>query len=84
MHEAERKNDDCPPDAERLRQLRLLNERSQEECGAALGIGQSSYARMETGQTQLRRRDRVTLAVFYGMKVEDAFPDEPAALAGVG
>jgi transcriptional regulator with XRE-family HTH domain len=67
------------PDASRLAELREAHGLTQQECADALGIGQPSYAKMESGQTPLRRRDRVTLAVRYGLSLSAAFPDAEAA-----
>lgn len=68
-------------DPGRLVYLRTRFGKTQAECGAELGIGQSSYARMETGNTPLKRRDRVTLAVFYGLPLDEAFPESEVATA---
>jgi transcriptional regulator with XRE-family HTH domain len=73
---ATRKTREWP--AARLVELRERFERTQQECADALGIGQPSYARMESGLTPLRRRDMVTLSVLYGLDVAEAFPaDDP-------
>lgn len=61
-------------DASRLVELRERHGLTQQDCADALGIGQPSYAKMESGQTPLRRRDRVTLAVRYGLGLSVAFP----------
>lgn len=60
--------------ASRLNELRATYRRTQQECADALGISQSSYAEMESGSTRVRRRDMVTLAVFYGIDLDQAFP----------
>ena len=62
--------------ARRMVELRQLYNKTQQECADALGIGQSSYSEMEAGQLRIRRRDLVTLAVFYGLSLEEAFPAE--------
>lgn len=60
--------------AARMSELRSEHGRTQAECAAALGVGQPTYAEMESGKIRFRRRDLVTLAVLYGMDPEDAFP----------
>lgn len=61
--------------ASRMVELRRQYGRTQQACADALGIAQNSYAEMEAGKLRIRRRDLVTLAVFYGLPLEDAFPD---------
>lgn len=58
----------------RMAELREQYDRTQQECADALGVAQNTYAQMESGVIRFRRRDLVTLAVLYGMKLERAFP----------
>lgn len=58
----------------RMAELREEYNRTQRECADALGIAQNTYAQMESGVIRFRRRDLVTLAVLYGLKLERAFP----------
>lgn len=66
--------------ARRMAEIRREHGRSQAECAEALGIGQPSYSDMEAGQLKIRRRDLVTLAVFYGLSLDEAFPTDADAL----
>lgn len=59
----------------RMAELRAEHGRTQAECAAALGVGQPTYAEMESGRIRFRRRDLVTLAVLYGLDPEEAFPE---------
>lgn len=59
----------------RMKALREEHGRSQADAARALGVSQPSYWAMENGDTPPKRRDLVTLAVLYGMDVEDAFPN---------
>jgi transcriptional regulator with XRE-family HTH domain len=79
-----RRKEDRMPLARRMEQLRNTRRLTQQECADALGVGQSTYAQMESGEIRFRRRDLVTLAVLYGLTLDDAFPDffaEPPAVA---
>lgn len=58
----------------RMAELREEYDRTQQECADALGVAQNTYAQMESGTIRFRRRDLVTLAVLYGLKLEKAFP----------
>lgn len=60
--------------AGRMAELRATHGKTQQQCADALGIAQNSYAELEGGRTRPRRRDLVTLAVLYGLAVDDAFP----------
>lgn len=60
--------------ARRLVALRREAGITQRECADALGVNQPAYAKMESADTPLRRRDRVTLAVLYGLGEVEAFP----------
>lgn len=60
--------------AKRMAELRQQHRRSQQEAAAALGIAQTSYSDMERGMLRIRRRDLVTLAEYYGVPLEEAFP----------
>lgn len=60
--------------ATRMAELRGHFRHTQQECADALGIGQSSYAEMEAGNSRIRRRDMVTIAVHYGLPLSEAFP----------
>ena len=84
---AETRKQNRSPLAARLCTLRAQFQRTQQECADALGIGQTSYARMEAGETPLRRRDKVTIAELYGIPLEEAFPADAEATgigAGIG
>ena len=63
----------------RLRELRLAAGKRQRECAEALGVTQPSYARRESGETPLRRRDKVALALLFGLSVDEAFPGDASA-----
>jgi transcriptional regulator with XRE-family HTH domain len=69
------RKEDRLPLARRMEELRLGHRHTQQECADALGVGQSTYAQMESGDIRFRRRDLVTLSVLYGMDPEEAFPD---------
>jgi len=59
------------------KQLSAARERhryTQKACAKALGISQGGYADMEGGRSRVRRRDLVTLAVLFGVPLEEAFP----------
>lgn len=58
----------------RAEELRLNAGRSQKEAARALGLSQQAYNDALSSDTVLRRRDLVTLAVFYGMPLGVAFP----------
>jgi transcriptional regulator with XRE-family HTH domain len=58
----------------RMHELRTEYGLTQQECADALGVAQNTYAQMESGAIRFRRRDLVTLAVLYGLSLEDAFP----------
>jgi transcriptional regulator with XRE-family HTH domain len=58
----------------RMAELREEHRRTQQECADALGVAQNTYAQMESGVIRFRRRDLVTLAVLYGLRLEKAFP----------
>lgn len=60
--------------AVRMRELRKHFRHTQQECADALGVSQASYADMERGESRIRRRDLVTLAVLYGVNPETGFP----------
>lgn len=57
-----------------MRELRAHFRHTQLECANALGVTQAAYAFMERGESRIRRRDLVTLAVLYGIAPEVAFP----------
>ena len=59
---------------ERMRELRESRGATQTDCGVALGVGQSTYAEMESGDLPVRRRELVTLSVLYGLPLDAAFP----------
>lgn len=65
---------DRSPITQRMRELREAHGRTQQECAEALGVAQPTYAEMEHDKGRVRRRDLVTLAVLYGMPLEEAFP----------
>lgn len=60
--------------AARMRELRLHFRHTQQECADALGLTQAAYASMERGDSRIRRRDLVTLAVLFGTAPDVAFP----------
>ena len=62
------------PLARRMAELRTAHGLTQRQCADALGVTQSTYAEMEAGRIRFRRRDLVTLAVLYGLPLEEAFP----------
>lgn len=62
------------PLARRMAELRAEHGLTQQQCADALGVAQNTYAEMETGHIRFRRRDLVTLAVLYGLPLEEAFP----------
>lgn len=62
------------PLARRMAELRAEHGLTQQQCADALGVTQSTYAEMEAGRIRFRRRDLVTLAVLYGLPLEEAFP----------
>jgi transcriptional regulator with XRE-family HTH domain len=57
-----------------MAELRAEHGLTQQQCADALGVAQNTYAEMETGRIRFRRRDLVTLAVLYGLPLEEAFP----------
>lgn len=58
----------------RMAELRQIHRKTQQQCADALGVAQPTYAEMESGVGRIRRRDLVTLAVLYGMALDEAFP----------
>ena len=59
----------------RLKQIRELDHRSQEDCAAALGVSIDDYIRMEDGRILLELSDLELLAFFFKVPVSIFFED---------
>lgn len=51
----------------RLSAFRKTNSQTQEEASRALGLTQSAYARLESGETAIRIDQLLILASFWGV-----------------
>jgi len=68
--------------AERLRQLRLEKNFSQEKLAQELGkTDYTAYQRLESGRTDLKFEDAVTLARFYDVPMEYLLSEEVGTVA---
>lgn len=73
-----------PPVCERMRELRLAHGRSQEDCAELLEVKQNTYSRIETGIRHPTGPELITLARFYGLKPEEAFPSRFGNFSAAG
>lgn len=51
---------------QRLRRMRRLADKTQEEVGAVVGVGKAQISRIENGQGSLTREQRAAIAQFLG------------------
>jgi transcriptional regulator with XRE-family HTH domain len=68
-----------------LREARLHRLRTQEELGAALGVGRTAISHYETGRRELTVKDLIRLAQALGCTPVDLLPPphRPTALDGL-
>lgn len=65
---------DRTPVAARMLELRKKARLRQKHVAKVLGISQTSYSELETGEREPIRAHFITLAQFYGMPLAMAFP----------
>lgn len=62
----------------RLRVLRAEKRWNQREVAKRLGVGLDRYWKIENGHTDPDPKEQVKLARIFGVRVEEAFPQQAA------
>jgi transcriptional regulator with XRE-family HTH domain len=60
----------------KIRQLRKLNELSQENIAVELGLSQSQYSRRENGMMDFTVKEIIKISKLFGVSYEDIINDE--------
>jgi transcriptional regulator with XRE-family HTH domain len=60
----------------KIRQLRKLNELSQENIASELGLSQSQYSRRENGMMDFTVKEIIKISKLFGVGYEDIVNDE--------